>query len=743
MEWNKILKFLIISGVVALLYTPFIVSSSMFFPYITGKAYYFRIITEIVFFLWIILAVLDKNYRPKLGFIFYAFLAFVISLFFSNLLGENPTASFWSNYERMEGWVTIVHLFALFLTISSTFTKKENWSLLFNASLIFGWFMVFSGLGQIMEHATTPRGYLNPWGYRIDTTLGNSTYVGIYMLMNAFLSLFLIFSNPDTLVSFLKKVKKTNFNNIKIWFYIISFATFSWGIFQTGTRGSMLGWFGGLILAGILMAILNKNKTARASAFSIIGFASVFIIGLFILKDTALVQNIQPLKRITSISISEGTAQARIINWKIATEGFKERPILGWGQSNFNYVFDKYYLPEHYGNETWFDRVHNIFFDWLIAGGIIGLILYLSIWLSTIITLFKSDKISANEKSIMVALLAAYFFHNLFVFDQIVSYIYFIFFLSFAGYALNKPLVKSESNLSDTTKMILVSIAIILLPITIYAVNSPSYKANKELIEAMTIVKRNDQGNTVYNFENGLIGNMEKFQSALERDTFANPEIRQRILLLVGSVSRINNLDPQFLNMYIDFVISEMNKQIEQDPLNSRHYYTMGTLYRTISQQEEAEEYLLKAIELSPNKQAMRMPLINHYNLTEQSEKAISLAKETYELDKSKYDLWKLYVETLNRFDDEMFIEFMDQTIEEGKGEWIEKMTLDSIAENPNNYQNYISLSAYYMRSDQVDRSLETLNSAKEEFPEIATQVDSLITQIENGENPLGATFTQ
>ncbi|MDD2225310.1 MAG: hypothetical protein PHP97_04110, partial [Candidatus Shapirobacteria bacterium] len=59
------LKIVICLGLYALLLTPFIVSGSLFFPYITGKAFYFRIITEILFSLWLILALLDKKYRPQ------------------------------------------------------------------------------------------------------------------------------------------------------------------------------------------------------------------------------------------------------------------------------------------------------------------------------------------------------------------------------------------------------------------------------------------------------------------------------------------------------------------------------------------------------------------------------------------------------------------------------------------------------------------------------------------------------
>jgi len=43
----------------------------------------------------------------------------------------------------------------------------------------------------------------------------------------------------------------------------------------------------------------------------------------------------------------------------MAWEGVKEKPLLGWGQENFNLVFNKYYEPSLYGQEVWFDRVHN------------------------------------------------------------------------------------------------------------------------------------------------------------------------------------------------------------------------------------------------------------------------------------------------------------------------------------------------------------------------------------------------
>lgn len=62
---NSFLRWGIVIGLLATLFLPMIVSSSLFFPFITGKNFGFRIIVEIVLVLWLVLALRDPAYRPK------------------------------------------------------------------------------------------------------------------------------------------------------------------------------------------------------------------------------------------------------------------------------------------------------------------------------------------------------------------------------------------------------------------------------------------------------------------------------------------------------------------------------------------------------------------------------------------------------------------------------------------------------------------------------------------------------
>src|SRR3989344_5218185 len=116
------LKWIIFAGLFIVPFIPFLVYSSFFFPFITSKAFTWRIIIEIVFAAWILLALLDANYRPKKSVILYA------------VFGVAPVKSFWSNFERMEGYITLLHLGMFFLVISSVF-KEVDWKRWWNVSL--------------------------------------------------------------------------------------------------------------------------------------------------------------------------------------------------------------------------------------------------------------------------------------------------------------------------------------------------------------------------------------------------------------------------------------------------------------------------------------------------------------------------------------------------------------------------------------------------------------------------------
>src|ERR1035437_4695298 len=107
---------------------PLIVANSYFFPFITGKAFAFRIVVEMAFAFWLILLYKDHQYAPRWNSMTVLVTVFTFAVLIADLLGVNAIRSIWSNNERMEGWLTIVHLWAYFILLTSMFKEKKWWT---------------------------------------------------------------------------------------------------------------------------------------------------------------------------------------------------------------------------------------------------------------------------------------------------------------------------------------------------------------------------------------------------------------------------------------------------------------------------------------------------------------------------------------------------------------------------------------------------------------------------------------
>lgn len=641
MNLEKTLKYLIYTGLTALLFTPLIYAKTLFFPYITGKAYFFRVIIEVILFLWLILTILNREYRPKKSWLLYTVGAFMISILVSDVFGSNWTASFWSNFERMEGYITLIHLFGLFLVAGTVVRNNKMWRNLFSVSIVVSLIVVSLAFKQMIQSDDV--------GIRLAASLGNAAYLAVYMLFHIFISLFYIV--------------KINFKKYWWWIYLVAIILNTFILFKTATRGAMLGLVGGIILTVTLVLLSDpKNKKIRNTAVGLFASAIILVGGFLMFKDSSFIQNNISLSRIANISISEGTAQARILNWKIATKGVVERPLLGWGQSNYNLVFDKYYDPAMYGNENWFDRTHNIIFDWLVAGGILGLLFYLSIFLAVIyLVWWRSSELNNIDRSIITGLLAAYFFYNLFVFDNIVSYIMFFLILAFVHHQNDVEIKFLQKNVGTRVKGLLIIVFIILIPVTTFGVNYQSYQASFELVKSLRIIKVSKNSETgqisrSFYHKEGPSKNLELFKKAISRDTFGTSEIRTSLISTTQQLLSIKNDDIlQIKKDFAQYSIEQMVQQIEKYPEDAKYPFFLGMFLTKIGEFDSAVLNLNKAIALSPKKQILRIVLANAYFAHGEIEKGLEVVKGAYELDTSKDVIWNEYAKIASRGDKDLF----------------------------------------------------------------------------------------
>lgn len=676
-----------------------IVSSTMFFPYITGKNFTFRILVEIGFASWVLLALIDPGYRPRWSWITVAIASLVGVMFFSAIFGEYPTKSFWSNFERMEGWVTLVHFFMYFLVLGTILKSEQLWNRFLNTALIAAVIMSFYALTQIAGVSDVSQGA----AWRVDGRLGNSSYLGVYMLFHMFIAAWLFVKTKSSNSRFL---------------YGALFFIFGFVLLRTGTRGATLGLVGGSVLAFSYLALMAP-KRAAIKKWAAGGLVAVILIagGLWLARDTAFVKESAMLNRVANITLAEGNIRFTI--WAMALEGFKERPILGWGQENFSYVFNKYYDPALYGAESWYDRTHNIFLDWLITGGIVGLVAYLFIlvtalwyavlspaWARIRRRVVDESHFSVTEQALILGLLAAYMFHNLFVFDNLASWIFYAVVLALIHARVGRvwPAVNDFAVNRETWERILVPSGTVLAVIAIYMLNAPGILAAKDIISTFRA--------------QSVAASFEIYAQALDRDSFAKQEIVEQMAMTGTQRIVASNISDAEKKEYLAKVSQALDDLMSEKAGDGRVHIVAGGFYRSTGDFDRALAEFKKAEELMPRKQAVYEEQALVYLATEELEQAAERYRIAYELDTSNNVARVRLAAVLALLDDTVgsttLVNLDD--LEEGSGLWYALVT------------NEVSFRLYYQaeRYDVVEYILESRKGLYPDEEDIRTNLAAL-----------------
>ena len=616
---QSFIRFITLASIFLVPAVVFIVSESMFFPYITGKNFTFRILVEIATVGWALLALKDAQYRPKRSWILGIFVALLGAMAISDTLSPSPLKSFMSNFERMDGFVTLAHTFLYFVVVSCMITGKTLWR------MFFGWLVALAGALSLLGimQASGSAAVSQGASWRVDGTLGNSTYMAVYMLFSAAIA---------GMFAFREKIKELRWGSLAL------IALFTFLIFQTGTRGTVLGLVGGFGVAlGYLtsVGVYRMMKGEAVPQFLKIS-AGLLISGLVLVggfvaaRNTSFVQNTPALERLTHISLSEGGY--RFVNWGMAWQGVKEKPVFGWGHESFNYVFNKYYDPGMYGAEEWYDRAHDIVFDWLVQGGFVGAGLYFGLLAVAAYYLMRKPRtymhadvegMSLVERTLLLGLLVAYTIHNIFVFDNVVSYIYFAIILAYIHQRVAARALFSERVVADAAwTQIAVPVGAIALGAAIYFVNAAGIAAAQDIIVAyskQTVAERTDG-----------------FEKALAEKSFANQEIREQLLQFIPKGVEAAQGDVTLRDRLLKLGHEQVQEQIAEKPGDARIHILAAGYYRQVNNLAEALHQYETALTLTPNKTSLLQETGMTYVNASEFEKGLGYLKQAFDQDQTK-----------------------------------------------------------------------------------------------------------
>lgn len=737
------LRFAVVGGLFLVPFIPFLIAGqvgtpALFFPYITVKNFAFRIVVEFVLLAYVLLALREPKYRPRGSLLMWSALAFVLWMGVATLFSADPEKSFWSNFERMEGYVGLLHLFVYFVIASAVLSAANLWERFLNttvgASVIMGCIALLQLFGVVAISSQS--------GPRVDTTFGNAIYTAVYMLVHVFLTLFLI-----------AQARGRGGRSLAWWytFYGIALVLQVVTLYYTQTRGALLGLVVGLLVVGLYIVLFARGKEyAGLRRVAAGGLAAVILLagGFFAARNTSFVEQNPTLARLASISLEDATTQARLFYiWPMALKGIAERPIAGWGQENFSFVFNKNYAPAMFNQEQWFDRAHNQFLDWFLAGGIPAGLLYLALYALAAWAVVRAEELSPLSRAALLGFLAGFAVNNLTVFDNLMSAVLFMTVLGYI-HALSRRELPGSLFLSRSAgdKALAVAAPAVAAVVIFgaWSLNAAGLARAGALVYAVTQEQGEEPQKTLAQFKEAVAPSVWP-----DSPLGAQEAAEQLMQFASNSAAPAGNLDPQVKQEFYAIARSAGLERLAARPGDARIELFFGAFLSQFGQLQEALNHLQTALSLSPKKQQIIFQMGFLFLQAGDREGSTALFKQSFELE-PRYDFARilyagaLYREGRNAEADALIAErwgtltvdneqLVRIYLEARHYDRLVAIWQERLENKPNDIDLHLGLAEIYFLSGRSEDAIKELERVAQLNPAQAAEMRSLINQIRNG----------
>ena len=376
--------------------------------------------------------------------------------------------------------------------------------------------------------------------------------------------------------------------------------------YQTQTRGTLLGFWGSMLALTVVAGFfLPVSRSWRQISRVGLVISILLPILLFAARDAVWLKSFPTLNRVATISLTDITTESRLLTWKASARGWVDSAqtfLIGVGPENYADVFSKRFPPRIYldpGSQVWFDRAHNIFFDVALTTGLLGLLLFLSIFAiasRNFIRRWREDGVSGSW--LWVGLLLAYLFQNLFVFDTVNTEILLLLVLAFAAFQSFRQQTPAPEREPLIAPYWTISAALVLLFITNFVFNAPIVRANQQLYQAL-VLKSQPQSATT--------NSLELFEDSLTSAVTGRYETREQLATYAAGLVRATGGAEGFIGDIFSTAALQLERSLEEEPWNVRHQLWIGDLYASRGRlnaeyARRARTAYTRAIELSPTR---------------------------------------------------------------------------------------------------------------------------------------------
>ncbi len=401
--------------------------------------------------------------------------------------------------------------------------------------------------------------------------------------------------------------------------------------------------------------------------------------------------------------------------------------------------------------------------DWLIAAGIVGLLAYLSLYVGSFYIMwhkrFKKDNYDNREfteKALLSGLLIAYFVHNIFVFDNIISYILFFIVLAYISVRFSKE--KTPKDLKDLTneqiknrKILYGPVILVGLVLSLYFFNVKYMKANKDIIKGLVPNMQNPSGPLA-----ALNDSLDAFKRAIAIGGIAKMESKEQLaqstLNLINQVKSANiSLTEENKPVY-DLINNYINttEQAYSDVLSQRVIPRSVAIYASfllgIGDSKDALAYGQLAHDSSPHKQSITLTYIQSLLANSNYTKAEEIAQQMYNDDES-YDeaksilaLTEVYNKEFDKAENlltnkdgsvSIDQDIMQVYLNYSEANRLANILKKNISINNQDSNSTLLLANVYLVLGQKAKSIQTLEDLKKLLPEKSSLIDDYIKKIQ------------
>lgn len=561
-QWQwKVIEYL---SYILIFVTPLYFVSSQWFPFSTSKIVFTTLCVILMLTTYSFWLISSNKVSIRITPVHIVLLFFLIALTISSIFGIDIHNSFFGTFSQSVNMILIyvLSIFSFFVSIlvvnNKSFLKNIILSSFLSSIIVSMVSYTGSSLSKILLKGST---------------IGNSSYVGGYLLFNICFGLGLFF------------YYKKYWNKFLIFIGTIIIALSPYLFNKDILNGKislqkailnpilLLGEANGAIIGIIIAVVVSLCFYLMFSHKKIlkgIGFISIIsVLFCLVYVNYSLVK---PNSEIHKVYVEKKT-ENRFIAWDSAKINFIHHPVLGSGFNNYYYVYEKNYNPLGYKiefPEFWFNQPHNVFWEFASNNGILGLVLYLSLLVFSVFAFYLNGYKKENKilRAIFIGIIFGYFIQNLFVFDTLVTYL-----MLFLIIGIAMGISEKYWTVPNINKMgVLKSVAVITIIGSLASIIIFVYLPAKESSEWQKL----GSNSNIRKFINLREGIQEtSVYGGILDSAYMGDELW---FLYRKNLSLVDKETEPFFIKEIDSLINQIEKDLENQPNHARAYMVISKL---------------------------------------------------------------------------------------------------------------------------------------------------------------------